>query len=527
MAKTKTPKKSHSKQRGVVVGIDFGTTYTKVACLNEAGAADVVRFKGREMLIPTAVYFHEDGRMEFGERANNYALKAPDRYFCEFKRLLGQTNTDGSPVSLGKHPKTGKNITAVYLVEEYLRYVIQCAAEELQAEILGAVVSVPAYYQDAQLRHTKEGAQNAGINVLQLVHEPVAAAISYLPDREEDGIYMVFDLGGGTFDVSIVEIQNQQVKVKATDGDSKLGGCDFDMLVLEVLLIAVEKQQGFTPDEVNDAQDLQELKVKVTKARHDLSESESTSIVSRIGSTNLNVDIQRREFNEIVKSKADEAISITKRCLSKANLEPEEILKILLVGGSTHMAIIQESLDAEYGNKVLALRDREYCVAKGAAIQSVASAKKSSDLQLIDSVKHLPAPDIQCTVKTSHALSISIVDKNDPTNSRLVHCEMIPSQSDLPCKKTEYFSPIMDNQDRVDIQITQGKHGTPVDPSSIVQTLILDIQPLPKEQRKRSIEITYRFDEDGIMHVHAKDLIGGNEQDAQVGLQSAVQNQAV
>ncbi len=522
-------KKQSKKQNQVldaklIVGLDFGTTFTKVSFVNPLGIPEVVRSNGKDLLVRTAMLFLLD-RIEYGNRAENSRLldspKTP--FYDEFKRLLGQVGDDGKPPILFIHPGTGQSITVVDLLQMFFEHVLDSVEKEVQGKIGGMVVTVPAYFKDLARQQVRDAAERTGRKVLQLLQEPVAAGLSYLTESAEPGLYMTYDLGGGTFDVTVLDYDGKEIKVKAVDGHSKLGGCDFDMAIREMVLAELQKEHGFAPDSADDAQDLQEFMARITTARHDLSETEVVTLVARVRTAQYQRELRREEFNRLIEPDIDETILTSKRCLVKANIEARELTGIILVGAPTRTPFVEEKVRQALDCPVLAAQDREFCVAKGAAIRAVQLARADSDKELSDAAYEIPVTEVQLKAKTAHALCIGVVDPTDPDRKRHVHHVMIPEQSDIPRTFPDRFTPVRDYATGVEIPITQGEEGAPVTPESVMKTLRLSIKPLPKAERLNSIEVTYSFDEDALIKAHAKDLIGGNEVDAEVAAPSALQ----
>ena len=495
-----------TKKKRLIVGIDFGTTFSKIARVMEDGQVEVVRNNGKDLQIPTVIFLGENGE-EYGHRANNLSITDPDRLMMEFKRHLGETDGEGNPLVIYVDPKTNREYSVVDLVSLFLKNLKETVEKELSASVGGVVISVPAYFQDLARRQLMEGAKQAGLKVLGLIDEPVAASMAYAVDGEKKGKYLVYDLGGGTFDVTLVEVDETGLRVKATDGDSQLGGCDFNLQLLQDVLKKFSSEQDFAPDPVDDLRDLHELSLKVNQARHDLSESETATVNVRIRAGQMLYEISRNEFSKLVHETVEETIGIANRCLKKSKIKPKELDAVLLVGGSTHMPCIQNRVEKEFGVPVMAAPDREFLVARGASFYAVQLGSK--DKELASQVKELPIPDLVITNKTAHPLCISIVDPDDESKRRSLHHCMIPEQSDIPAERTDHFSPAADNQTGVKVDITQGKPGSPVKSEEIIHSVDLVTKPLPRDQRTDSIEVTYRFDEDSIIHVRAKDLITG------------------
>jgi molecular chaperone DnaK len=516
-------KKSTKNEDVVIIGIDSGTTYVKVARVLTDGRIEVVRVNGKDWQLETAIFLGED-RTEFGQRATNMAVSAPERYMIEFKRQFGEFDDQGNALVMYVDPKSHKEYSAVDLAALYLGHVKETVEKTLNASIGGVVISCPAHFKDPARRQVQEAGEAAGFNVLGIIDEPVSAAMAYFAETREQGTFIVFDLGGGTLDVTIIEATENGIKVRATDGDCELGGCDFDLHLRQHVLKLFAKDQGFSPDPVEDAQDLQEVLLKTRQARHDLSDSDQVSLPIRIRANQMVCEITRTEFNKLTQGTVDKAIAIAKRALEKAKLNPKDIDAILLVGGATHMPCIPEAVESSFGVPVRADEDREFLVAKGAALQAVRLG--ADDKELADIVKELPVSDIVVSNKTAHPLCITIVGSKDSTKSQMIHHPMIPEQSDIPASVTDRFAPAEDYQSGVKIEVTQGNPGETVKANDVVYSLDLAINRLPRAQRKDSIEVTYTLDAESMIHVHGKDLIGGNEAEGRFSLNREADGQA-
>ena len=502
----------------LILGVDYGTTFTKLARVDDTGRLEVVRSNGRDLQLPTTVQLTKKGP-EFGQRAINYALADPDNFHAEFKRFLGEVDSEGNPVVMCIDPATGKERTTPDLVAMYLRHVKETVESELQAEVGASVLTVPAYFTDRQRRQAKQASEDAGLKPLELLDEPVAAAMSYHAEHKKDGEYLVFDLGGGTFDATIVSCEGSEMKVRATDGDSKLGGCDLDMALTETVLERFRQEHGYSPDPIDDAQDLHDLTVRVRGARHDLSETDCVVIVARFRTNQTTFEMSRKDFESLALPTLEKTIDIAKRCLAKANMEPSDLDGILLVGGSTRTPVVESMVKKSFARPVMAAVDREFCVAKGAANWAVQLGRQSQDRLIASVAGALPACEFHLTNKTSHPLSIVLADPMDPKRKRTINQVMIPEQSDIPAKIVECFSPSLDNQPAVKIELTQGENLTAVEAGSVLGGADLKLDPpLPILERSRTIEVEYELTNEGLVNVTAKDLKSANVATFQVSL---------
>ncbi|MCA9442996.1 MAG: Hsp70 family protein, partial [Candidatus Omnitrophica bacterium] len=273
---------------------------------------------------------------------------------------------------------------------------------------------------------------------------------------------------------------------------------------------------GFSPDPVEDAQDLHELSLKIKQARHDLSETDKISLPIRIRTGQMVCEITRVEFNNLVSGTVEKTIEIAKRALKKAKMKPKDLDGVLLVGGATLMPCVQEAVESAFSVPVMAAQDREFLVAKGAAQHAVRLGAEVRELA--DIVKELPVADLVVSNKTAHPLCIAVVDPNDSGKAGTIHHCMIPEQSDIPASVTDRFAPAADHQTGVKIEVTQGTPGKAVEPKEVIYSLDLHLKPLPRDQRKDSVEVTYEFDENGIIHLSGRDLLGGHEAEGQFNL---------
>lgn len=504
-------------KRKIVCGIDLGTTNSVMAQITEAGDAEVVRVAGKDVVRPTVLYVDGDNVL-IGEEAENAEALDPDRFIREPKRELGKTNDDGTPLVLFADPITGKQWSVVDLTAEFLSQLKNFVESELDAEIVGCGLSHPAYFDDRARRQLKMAAEQAGLPVVGLVQEPVAALVALQMVDGSSRIVMVYDFGGGTFDCALVRCEAGVAKVIAVDGDAHLGGSDLDMILLEFVLDVFEKEHGYRPDPDDDRFDICALRRQVVIGRHGLSDRDSVKIPVRIRTDHMIVEVTRKQFEKLIKPVVDKTIEITRRCFQEAGVDPKEA-EIVTVGGTTRTPLVPSALEKAFSCPVHAAPDRDLVVAKGAALQAVLMGRtQEGNASLQEEAGRLPVPDMKVTTKTAHPLSIVI-----RKGSGLVHCEMIPAQSDIPCVVEKFFSPVQDHQPRVEILVTQGEHHTPYSDGEEIGKSTLDIAPLPLSERSQTIPVQYRFDESGLIQVHFSDLISGNEGDLETEIKSAIE----
>ncbi len=468
---------------GKVIGIDLGTTNSCVAVL-EGGEPQVITNPEGMRTTPSVVAFTKDGERIVGEPAKRQAVTNADKTVISIKTHMGtdyKVDIDGK----GYTPQEISAITLQKLKSDAESYLGQPVTE--------AVITVPAYFTDAQRQATKDAGRIAGLEVKRIINEPTAAALAYGMDKlDQDKKILVFDLGGGTFDVSILEIGDGTFEVLATAGNNRLGGDDFDKVIIDYLAEEFKKAEGVDLRQDNMA--LQRLKEAAEKAKKELSSTMSTNInlpfitATATGPKHLNMDLSRAKFDELTAGLVEKTMEPTKRALSDAGLSVSEIDDVLLVGGSTRIPAVQEAVKKFIGKEPHKGINPDECVAAGAAIQAGVLTGEVNDLLLLD------VTPLSLGIETMGNVMTKIIERN----------------TTIPTKKSQVFSTAADNQTAVDIHVLQGERSMSYDNTTLGRFQLTDIPPAPRGIPQ--IEVTFDIDANGIVHVTAKDLGTGKEQ---------------
>ena len=464
------------------IGIDLGTTNSCVAVM-EGGEAVVIPNAEGMRTTPSVVAFSKDGERIVGEPAKRQAVTNPDRTISSIKREMGRDYK----VSIDGKNYSPQEISAIILQK------LKADAESYLGEkVTEAVITVPAYFTDAQRQATKDAGKIAGLEVKRIINEPTAAALAYGVDKDgaEEKI-LVFDLGGGTFDVSILEIADGTFEVLATSGNNKLGGDDFDDVLVNYISEEFLKTDGV--DLRKDKMSAQRLKDAAEKAKKELSSTLSTNInlpfitATSEGPKHLNMDITRAKFNELTAHLVEQTMEPTRKALQDSGLSVNDLAKILLVGGSTRIPAVQAAIKKFTGKEPSKGINPDECVALGAAIQAGVLAGDVKDVLLLD------VTPLSLGIETLGGVFTKIIERN----------------TTIPTKKSQVFSTAEDNQSAVDIHVLQGEREF-ADGNITLGRFRLDEIP-PARRGMPQIEVTFDIDSNGIVHVTAKDLGTGKE----------------
>ena len=466
-----------------VIGIDLGTTNSCVAVL-ENGEPQIIANSEGMRTTPSVVAFTKGGERIVGEPAKRQAVTNADNTVISIKTHMG---TDYKVSAEGKE-YTPQEISAIILQK------LKADAESyLGQPVKEAVITVPAYFTDAQRQATKDAGRIAGLDVKRIINEPTAAALAYGMDKlDQDKKILVFDLGGGTFDVSILEIGDGTFEVLATAGNNRLGGDDFDKVIIDYLAEEFKKAEGVDLREDNMA--LQRLKEAAEKAKKELSSTMSSNInlpfitATASGPKHMNIDLSRAKFDELTHHLVEKTMEPTKRALADAGLSVSEIDDVLLVGGSTRIPAVQEAVKKFIGKEPHKGINPDECVAAGAAIQAGVLTGEVNDLLLLD------VTPLSLGIETMGNVMTKIIERN----------------TTIPTKKSQVFSTAADNQTAVDIHVLQGERSMAYDNTTLGRFQLSEIPPAPRGIPQ--IEVTLDIDANGIVHVTAKDLGTGKEQ---------------
>ncbi|MBP5169627.1 MAG: molecular chaperone DnaK [Oscillospiraceae bacterium] len=467
---------------GKIIGIDLGTTNSCVAVL-EGGEATVIANAEGARTTPSVVAFSKDGERMVGQVAKRQAVTNPDRTISSIKREMGSNYK----VTIDNKAYTPQEISAMVLQK------LKADAESyLGQTVTEAVITVPAYFTDAQRQATKDAGKIAGLDVKRIINEPTAAALAYGLDKENDQKIMVYDLGGGTFDVSVLEIGDGVIEVLATAGNNRLGGDDFDKCITDYLVAEFKKAEGI--DLSNDKVAMQRLREAAEKAKIELSGVTSSNInlpyitADATGPKHLDMTLTRAKFNELTHHLVEKTVGPVRQALSDAGLQPSELSKVLLVGGSSRIPAVQEEVKKLTGKDGFKGINPDECVALGAAIQGGVLSGDVEGIVLVD------VTPLSLGIETLGGVCTKLIDRN----------------TSIPTRKSQIFSTAADNQTSVEINVLQGEREMAAYNKSLGRFHLDGIAPARRGVPQ--IEVSFDIDANGIVNVSAKDLGTGKEQ---------------
>ncbi len=496
---------------GKIIGIDLGTTNSCVAVMERGGEAKIITNSDGGRTTPSIVAVSENNERSVGQTAKRQAVTNPENTVFAVKRLIGRKFNSNEvqndvPILPYKIEAASNGDTRINLrgkqhspaeISSFILANIKKTAEDyLGEDVKEAVITVPAYFNDSQRQATKDAGKIAGLEVKRIINEPTAASLAYGLDKKGEEKIAVFDLGGGTFDVSVLEIGDGVFEVKSTSGDTHLGGEDFDLRIIDYIAGEFKKEQGI--DVKNDKMALQRLKEAAEKAKMELSSSTETSInlpfitADASGPKHLDVKLTRAKLESLVSDLLDNLEAPCRKAIKEANLGSGSVDEVVLVGGMTRMPAVQARVEKIFGKKPHKGVNPDEVVAMGAAVQAGVLQGDVNDVLLLD------VTPLSLGIETLGGVMTKLIDKN----------------TTIPTHKSQVFSTAADNQPAVSIHVLQGEREMSADNKTLGQFELTDIPPAPRGIPQ--IEVTFDIDANGIVHVAAKDKATGKEQSIQI-----------
>lgn len=504
---------------GKVIGIDLGTTNSVVAIM-EGGEPKVLVNEEGARTTPSVVAYTKDGERLVGQIAKRQAVTNPENTIYSAKRFIGRRFSEVAeetklvPYTVVEKGNDcafkiqgGKLVSPEEIASAVLGKLKKVAEDYLGEPVTEAVITVPAYFNDAQRQATKDAGRIAGLDVKRIINEPTAAALAYGLDKKKEQKIIIYDFGGGTFDVSVLEVGDNVVEVKATNGDTHLGGDNFDIRILEWLIAEFKKDQGI--DLKNDKMALQRLKEAAEKAKIELSTAQETEInlpfvtADQTGPKHLQMKLTRAKFEQMVDDLIKRSVEPCKKALADAGVKASDIDEVVLVGGSTRIPAIQKAVKEFFGKEPNRSVNPDEVVALGAAVQGGVLAGDVKDVLLLD------VTPLSLGIETLGGVMTTLIERN----------------TTIPTRKSQIFSTAADNQPAVDIHVLQGERKMSSDNKTLGRFELMGIPPAPRGVPQ--VEVTFDIDANGILNVSAKDMSSGKTQQIKITAQSGLNEEEI